>query len=175
MYAVHHAGRAGDERYISAFEHYPLAFLIAGSIPIGPVFLQLAAAAMVWVSFARPEWSDHALFSAALILTSTAVLGGSEYIFRQIYGHLYGSTLTEASLVAYGSWLLIAHVRRSRAGVLICLCAMMYAIAFPIVVGYAGWLDAIGAILFAAAIFSFGLAVAQHVGVRLFSADNAFE
>jgi hypothetical protein len=55
------------------------------ALPIHPSILEVIAVILVWIAFLRADWSDRMLFSAAVILSSTALFGGTEYAFYSAF------------------------------------------------------------------------------------------
>jgi len=140
------------------------------SIPV------LSALVMLWISFLSPRWSDRMLWSAAMIFTAYELAADATYIFPYNAGaevhHIYPSISAVVGLVAYGSWLLIIPVSTlstwvKRALSAVCVLALLVIVAYPAIDAYTRTVDTIGAVLFAGALFTLGMFVANRVGVNL--------
>lgn len=138
------------------------------SIPFQPGIVSLAGVVMVWVAFLRTEWSDRLLFSAATILSSTVILGGTEAIFHEISGHWYGSTMVCAGAITYSLCWRMAHAARHTLFAVLSIIGVVVAIGLPYYETFASVLDVAGALLFAAAIWCSSLYISQRAGVEPF-------
>lgn len=140
------------------------------ALPIQPTLLALVATVMVWIAFLRAEWSDRLLFSAAAILSSTVVLGGTEEIFYQVFHQWYGSSMVCAGAIAYTACLLIAHRARNPVFAVLSILAILYSLLLPYYAMYYSVLDIIGGVLFGGGALCSSFFIAERAGVKPFAA-----
>jgi len=142
----------------------------------------LAGIGLIWAAFIRPQWSERALFSAALIVSAMFFLFGvPQAIFGFFFHRSYGNNWSMIGTVAYVPWFVMARALHKPVAAALCLAALLICFVFPIVIGYtdvlarfgATLLDVIGGGLLGAALVAAGMAVAEKVGARVFSADDA--
>jgi hypothetical protein len=176
-YAVHHPD---VQRHLTRFvprsmeQQISFRILVAWlALPLRPTILAVIASILVWVAFLRAEWSDRMLFSAAAILSSTVLLGGSEYIFYLIFGRWYGSTMVCAGVITYTMCLLLSHRAKNGVLAILSLCAIVYALTLPYYAEYDSMLDVIGGMLFAGAVLCASFFIAERAGVRPFAEQLA--
>jgi hypothetical protein len=139
------------------------------ALPLDPSVIATVASVLVWIAFLRAEWNDRMLFSAAAILSSTVLLGGTERIFYLAFGRWYGSTMVTAGLITYASCLLIAHRAQNRVFAVLSLCALLYALVLPYYAEYVSVLDILGGVLFAGALWCASFFIAECAGVHPFA------
>ena len=151
------------------FDHpHWFAYFYASDLPVEPTILATAAVGMLWVGFVRPVWSERLFFSAALILTSTVFLGGIEHTANWFH-HLYGSTRTTASMVAYTTLFMNARAANRRIPAAFALLFIFWGCAEPLIWQLSTPIAVAGGALLAAAIFCFGKFLAQLAGVNPFA------
>jgi hypothetical protein len=137
---------------------------------------------LVWAAFASPRWSDRFLWSAAMIFTAQVLAGLASEIFPRAMPsgttyHTYPTPYAVVGATAYGTWLLnvdrstLAPRKKQGLG-LLCLLAIIFIAAYPLINPAVRPIDIAGAFLFAATGFSFGMLAADRVGVRLLDRDE---
>lgn len=142
------------------------------ALPLSPSVVAVAAVVLVWVAFLRAEWSDRTLFSAAAILSSTVLLGGTDELIYRLFHHWYGSTMVSASVTTYFLLLLISHHARKPIPAVLSILAIVYALFLPYYAMYDSILDIAGGVLFAAAVLCLNFFIAERAGVRPFAAPQ---
>lgn len=144
--------------------------LVMGWVPV------LTGIVMLWVSFLSPRWSDRTLWSAAMIFTAYELSADATYLFsHKVAGEVvrtYPQESAVVGLIAYGSWLLIIPETSlpawlKRALTALCALAVLAIVFYPAIDAYIRVVDTIGSVLFAGALFTLGIAVANRVGVSL--------
>lgn len=148
---------------------------------IGLTIPLLAAVALVWAAFVRPQWSERALFSAALIVTAAFILAGvPQQVFYRLFHISYGNDWVMMGVVSYGPWFLFACALNKPFAAALCVVALLACFVAPLLIGYvevfarygAGLTDVIGSGLLGAAIVAAGAAVAEKVGAQVFAAAD---
>lgn len=142
------------------------------SLPVEPGFMSVAAVIMVWTALLPAEWSHLLLFSVATILSPTVILGGSEYIFRLISGHSYGSTMVCAGVITYTLLLVLAVKAERTALAVLSALGILYAVILPYYATYQSLLDIAGGLLFAGAIWCTSAYISERAGARPFGTSS---
>jgi hypothetical protein len=136
----------------------------------------LSGLIMRWVAFLSPRWSDLTLWSAAMIFTSYGLALNVAFLFpHTIAGEVvqsYPRVAAVVGLIAYASWLLVIResalpIWAKRALQALCVIAIFTVLLYPMIDEYTRAIDNIGGIVFAAALFIIGIAVANRVGVNV--------
>lgn len=143
----------------------------------------LGALVMIWAAFARPQWSDKSLWSAAMILTTTQLAMGAQLLFWRHEptgwgNHRYPNSLGVIGIVAYSSWFMTASSAQlrllpKRIVKTLCVLGVLLCLSLPVASTYVTPIDIVGSAIFAAACFCAGIFVAQVCGVDLFSRGDA--
>jgi hypothetical protein len=142
----------------------------------------LLAIAMVWIGFARPQWSDRLMWSAAMVLTSAELTPLASLPFR-IEGHgvwpfpHYPSAELVSGFLAYSCLFFVvapcaAEGRRIPLAI-IGGAALVALIAFAPLTRSIRYIDFAGSLLFAATLFAFGVALAEQLGINLFRREQS--
>ncbi|MGA7201618.1 MAG: hypothetical protein WBX26_07300 [Candidatus Cybelea sp.] len=132
---------------------------------------------MVWIAFVSPRWSDRALWGAAMTLTAFVLAANLQACFppmADIFGRTYPDISATTGLVAYGSWLVILRESSLSAVARVLLTtfslfALLVTVAFPLIDPDVRVVDIVGPLLLAGGIFTFGIFVADRVGVNVLS------
>jgi hypothetical protein len=140
------------------------------------------ALVMIWAAFARPQWSDKSLWSAAMILTTLQLTSVVKLLFwrhePEGWGqHPYPNLLATTGIVAYASWFMIAATGTlrplpKRIIEVLCVLAVIFCLSLPLLNSYIPPVDIVGSAIFAAACFCAGVFVAQLCGVDLFKRED---
>jgi hypothetical protein len=179
FYVSSHPGAGGWPR-----DYMRKAFLTLFLLSLDRVLPELLAVAMIWIAFARPQWSDRLLWSAAMVLTSIelASLAATPYHNYSANGtpfNLYPDPTIVSGLVAYGSLLAVVARAAAPRWQILLACAgaagILLVVALPLFTNLNRPIELAGSALFAAACWSFGVAVAERLGVDLFRRDDAGE
>jgi len=143
----------------------------------------LAGIGLIWAAFIRPQWSERALFSAALIISAVFfVAGASQSIFSHFFHHSYGNDGAMIGTVTYWPWFLMARARVKPVLAACCVTALAMCFVFPVTVKYidsyagfgATFPDVLGSALLGGAVVAAGMVVAEKVGAQVFGrADDA--
>ncbi len=158
-----------------------LAFALSDIAYIIPNLLALA---MIWVGFARPQWSDRLLWSAAMVLTSAELSSLAGFAFGSGRVTLfpfdrYLNAALVCGFLAYGSLLTVvapsvAQGRRIPLGVAAGAGLVAIVALAPLTESIRA-IDFAGSLLFASACFAFGVAFAEHLGIDLFRREAGEE